>query len=203
MAQRVEHFTLTVPANGDVLDFVTFAGGDGTVDAITAHFPSGCVNKVGVQVFYASFQVIPRTAGAFLRGNDQDRRFDLESFPTGSSWALYGVSTDRYQHKIRFDFEMDELLAGQGARLGLPPLVLMPIDESLVGVIQNFDFGEFQMPAGGGLPTLGGGTVGSSPVIGSQAELDNLRVAIRSASSPQQVADMQARINELVAAGWI
>lgn len=202
MAQRVEHFSVAVDANGETLEYLAFAGGDGTVTAVDVHFPSGCVNRVGAQVFYAQAQVIPRTANEYLRGNDQTRRFELSSFPTGSSWAVFLDSTDLYAHTIRLDFEIDELVAGEGNLLGLPPVVLFNLDETLPGIVERYDLSAFTLPTGSGLPVVPGVAPAPTGASGSQAELDGLRLALASASSPQMAADIQARIAQLVALGF-
>lgn len=209
MAERIEHFSSTVDPNGEGLDFLTFAGGDGTVVAISVHFPSGCADRVGAQVFYAGLQVIPRTAGQYLRGNAEGRRFELAGFPTGSSWSVFLNSTDIYQHTIRFDFEIDELTVSEGGTLDFPPLVLMTLDQELPGIVESIDLTGVPAFAGGGFPTISGGTVtlsglgGGVTVDGTQAELDSLRLAILSSTSPQQTASMQARIDQLIAEGFV
>lgn len=205
MAQRVERFAVSVDANGESVELADFAGGEGIVTAIGVEFPSGCAQLVGAQVFYAGVQLVPRTPGEWLRGNGQTRRFELTGFPTGTSWSLFLDSTDLYAHTITFTFELDEVQVGGAGAFDFPPLVLIPFDESLIGAIQQVQLDGSQVSALGGIPLPGGGVSGGGGTTGPdyQAELDALRVAILSASTEQQRLDMQARINQLVAMGYV
>ncbi len=200
MAQRLEHFNATVAGNAQARQTLAFAGGDGTVVAITVRFPSGCADLVGAQVFYGDLQVIPKTLGAFLRGNAQDHRIDTSDYPTGTGWTTFLRSTDRYPHTLRFDFEVNEVALADPLGGAFPPIVLVPLDVSLTGSL---------LPTLGDLPPIGGGVLpiitppgGTGSGADLQATLDRLRVSILSAANAEARAGMQQLIDELVALGY-
>jgi hypothetical protein len=140
VAERLEEFAITVAAGSEGLDLVEFAGGDGVVTAIRIHFPSGCANKVGVQVWHSGMRAVPKTAGGYVRANDKELRFETRNYPTGQTWGMFSSSTDIYDHTITLGFEIDELTPAD-LEFGWPPVVFVPFDSRLVGMVTTPDDG--------------------------------------------------------------
>lgn len=135
MAQRIEHFTVATPASTPlpVGLFTELAFNEGIVTGVRVRIPAGHAGRTGLQLWYSGVQVIPFRAGRFLRGNKGTYDYDIEDFPTGTSWVAFTFNNDRHPHTFRIDLLLDEF--GEAAEAELAPIVLIPpVGGTLVGL---------------------------------------------------------------------
>ncbi len=110
MADRVERFTVTVPAGTtqaapqvSTLDMLP-----GVVTTIEIDVPPGPSGLVGFAIFHSGVQVIPFKLGTFLVFDDVHKAWNLSNFPTGDKWSVRAYNTDVDSHQLMFTFLLDE-----------------------------------------------------------------------------------------------
>lgn len=100
MASRVEQFEITTPAGtlqaAPITTALVFL--EGTVQRMELTIPGGHAGLTGIALFHSSIQVIPFQAGTFIRGDDQDMKWDLARYPTGAKWSVRTFNTDVFAH---------------------------------------------------------------------------------------------------------
>ena len=125
MAQRIERFNITVPADtaapGTIFP-LTFR--QGTVTGFEIEIPTGHARLTGLQINYGAFQVVPYSGNAYVRGDGVRIAFDTEDFPAGTGWSAQAFNLDQfYDHTFHVDVLLDEL---DSAVETLPPVLLLP-----------------------------------------------------------------------------
>jgi hypothetical protein len=122
MAQRTEHFPITVPAGTTQAapQLTTLAFPDGHVRELEFIIPPGPSGLVGWRMQYGGQIVIPRSGVAFFVMDNVHERWALEDYPTGRQWQVSAYNTDVYPHLLQFTFHVDELQPGT---VTPPPLI--------------------------------------------------------------------------------
>jgi len=125
VAQRVEHFAVTVAALTQLPGQTTALSFDeGIVTGFVIRIPAGHAGKTGLQLWYAGVQVIPFKKDKYIRGNKITLSYETENYPTGAGWVANAFNLDRHPHTFRCDVLIDEFDAAAGEALA--PLVLIP-----------------------------------------------------------------------------
>ena len=123
--ERVEVFDITAAAQtakaSAVQTAISFPPGD--VVGVEIVIPDGHMGLTGIQLGQANAQTIPRTAGAFIVGNDEVIRWPTEGFLNNGKWSAIVYNTDSLPHTFHIRFLLRELRKGPA----LPPIVY-PID---------------------------------------------------------------------------
>lgn len=114
MAQRIEAFGVSVPRSttkaAPQTTALTFP--EGVVEVVEVIIPTGHIGQTGFRLRYASQQVIPDTAGAWIVSSGEVIRWPLDGFPTGAQWACQAYNLDpAHAHAFYFRFLVNELVA--------------------------------------------------------------------------------------------
>jgi hypothetical protein len=125
VAERVELFEVTVLAGiAPGLYSVETNFPQGEVTAVDVRIPSGHAGKTGIQVWSGTAQVLPRTSGAWFRGNKTRQRVEVvDPFPGVSAWIVYAYNLGKRPHTFPVRFELNELAAPVTDTL--PPVLLL------------------------------------------------------------------------------
>lgn len=140
-AERVEVFDVTAAAGTaqatPTETAITFAPGQ--VVGLEIIIPDGHMGLTGIQLAQAHRQTIPRTAGAFIVGNNEVIRWPLDGYLNTGSWSAFVYNLDAIEHHFQLRFLLVEL-----ARSTAPPTILPPIDPALIELpaIADTDQGE-------------------------------------------------------------
>lgn len=110
MADRYEWFDVTIPANTPANAPVTFpmVFADGEVTQITAKILDGPSGLVGFNIQAGGSQYVPRTAGSFIRPNDDYFVWPVANAINSGSWGLAGFNTDIWDHAIQVGFQIND-----------------------------------------------------------------------------------------------
>lgn len=113
MADRIELFTLTVPAGTPVAAPVNldtpFA--DGNVVQVNITVPDGPSGFMGFCIVHKGSPLIPIQRGRFVVANDRVVEWPLAGMPTGTGWQIQAYNTDIYPHNLYVEYLIDELAA--------------------------------------------------------------------------------------------
>src|SRR6266487_815742 len=98
MADRVEVFDITIPAATPKTVPLSVATpfSDATLTEAEMVFPSGCAGLVGMRLDYGDVQLLPKTAGAFVRGDGEVVKWPIANMPSGAGWVVTAYNTDTY-----------------------------------------------------------------------------------------------------------
>jgi len=100
MADRIELFEITTPAgtlsSAPISTALTML--EGRIDVIELTIPGGHAGLTGLAFFHSGVQVIPKSAGTFLRGDDQSMRWEVARYPTGAKWTVKTYNLDVFSH---------------------------------------------------------------------------------------------------------
>lgn len=110
MADRYEWFDVTIPAGTPLASPATFpmVFADGTVTEITAKILDGPSGLVGFHINAGGSQYVPRTAGSFIRPNDDYFVWPVANAINSGSWGLTGYNTDIWDHTIQVGFQIND-----------------------------------------------------------------------------------------------
>lgn len=113
MAERIEHFTVTVAASTAQASpaAIALAFDPGTVENIEIVVPPGHNGLTGIALRVAGQQVIPHTAGAFIIANGEVIDWPLEGFLNTGDWSALAFNTDVYAHSFYLRFLVNEVAA--------------------------------------------------------------------------------------------
>lgn len=127
MADRIEPFTVTVPAETPETAFSQFplSFRDGRVDRLEIHVPPGPSGLVGFRLAHSGQSVIPYTGTRWFIVDNAHLDWDLDNYPTGDLWEFWAYNLDIYPHSIEVWFHVTEI----PARLDSPgqPIPIEPI----------------------------------------------------------------------------
>lgn len=122
MADRVEWFPITVPANTPQIAPVTtpMVFNQGTVLEIDVKIPPGPAGNVGFQIFAGGSQYLPRTIGNFIFPDDDYLTWVVKDAINSGSFALVAFNTDVWPHLIEVSFQVDEIVFAPSPFSSLP-----------------------------------------------------------------------------------
>lgn len=111
MSDRIEWFTITVPAGTPKTAPVTFpcVFQQGYVTEVDVKVPPGPSGTVGFFVSAGGSQYIPRTPGSFVMPDNDYILWPLSNAINSGSWAVVAYNTDIYPHTLQFGFQINEL----------------------------------------------------------------------------------------------
>lgn len=131
-ADRIEAFTVTIPANtaksSPVNLPVTFD--QGTVEQIDIDIPPGSSGLMGFQIAYGDQPIIPHDPSQYILRDNTEFRWPVENYPQGSGWAVIGYNTDIYDHDINLIFLIND--GGIGASVVASVPIATPSAEIVI-----------------------------------------------------------------------
>lgn len=68
--------------------------------------PDGHNGLTGIVLALAHSPVMPRTAGAFIIGNDDVVSFDTIGYPDSGAWSAFVYNTDIFDHTFHVRYEV-------------------------------------------------------------------------------------------------
>lgn len=124
MANRIESFTVTVPAgtavNGPLSTDLAFT--DGTVEIIEIKVPSGSAGLVGFYLAHSGQQIIPYQSGNWIVSDDENIRWEVDHYPTGGKWSVVGYNSDVFDHSLYLRFLISDYTSDTPSRVTLVPV---------------------------------------------------------------------------------
>lgn len=122
MADRVEWFTVTIPANTRQTAPVSFplVFNQGTVTEIDVKVPPGPAGNIGFFIAAGGSQYLPRTFGSFIVPDDDYFTWPIANAINSGSWACVAFNTDVVAHTIQVSFQVNEIQASPNLGAGLP-----------------------------------------------------------------------------------
>lgn len=124
MVDRIESFTVTIPAGTAIATPVTVPTSfpDGVVVQIETRIPSGPSGLMGFAFQHSSQQIIPRTDGEWILGDDDYFTWPLQNYPTGNKWSVLGYNLDVYDHSFYLRYLVNELTIAQAQQIQIQPI---------------------------------------------------------------------------------
>ena len=111
MPDRVEIHDVTctqfTPANAPVE--VLFNDAPGLLVKVTIVIPGGHAGLTGIALGYGHQQVLPRTPGAFISGDDEEPWYDMSNYPPGPAWSAFVCNLDLIPHTWEVRLEYNEI----------------------------------------------------------------------------------------------
>lgn len=125
MADRIEPFTVTVPAGTLAASFAEFplTFRDGRVDRLEIRVPPGPSGLMGFRLAHSGQSVIPYTGSEWIIADNESLDWDTDNYPTGGAWELWAYNEDVYPHSLYLRFHVTELAVSSTA-----PDVPIPIE---------------------------------------------------------------------------
>lgn len=122
MADRIEWFEFTIPANGSELAPVSFpmVFAFGEVIEIDVKVPPGPAGNLGFYITAGGSQFIPRTFGSFIFPDNDYITWPVQNAINSGSWGLVAFNTDVWPHTIQISFQINEVAGSPGPSFGLP-----------------------------------------------------------------------------------
>lgn len=110
MSDRVEWFSITIPANTLKASPQTFpcAFHEGEVTEVDVIVPPGPKGTVGFYVAAGGSQYIPRTSGSFVVADSVYIQWPLKHAINSGAWSVVAYNTDVISHTIEVSFLVDE-----------------------------------------------------------------------------------------------
>lgn len=108
-ADRVEAFTVTVPASTAASAPVTQALPLGLADVLSVEIviPDGHAGLTGLRFYYSGEQIIPRSG--WIIGNDHHLDWPLTRYPERGDWSARAYNTDVFEHSFYLRFLLSDL----------------------------------------------------------------------------------------------
>lgn len=132
MADRIEPFTITVPAGtlqSAHAEFpLNFA--DGRVDRLEIRVPPGPSGLVGFRVAHSGQSVIPYSGSEWIVADNEYLDWDTDNYPVGNAWEVWAYNEDVYPHALYFRFHITEVVA-------LAPITQAPISIQALGEAED------------------------------------------------------------------
>lgn len=111
MADRLEWFNVTVPANTPQTALysqnINFMQGEVTL--LHVKIPPGAAGNVGWYLTLGGTQAVPRTVGSFIITDDDKFDWELSNFVKTGQWSFFGYNTDAFPHVVSLGFWVNEL----------------------------------------------------------------------------------------------
>ena len=110
MADRLEWFDVTIPAGTPIATPVTIpmVFNDGEVIEIDVKVLDGPCGSVGFHINAGGSQYVPRTAGSFIRPNDDYFTWRIANAINSGSWGLTGYNLDNWDHNLQVGFQVND-----------------------------------------------------------------------------------------------
>lgn len=113
MADRIEWFTVTVPAGTPktaptTTKLIFFQGEVTEIDVKVAPGPSG---NVGFFIGAGGTQYVPRTRGSFIVPDNDYFTWPITGAINSGSWSFTAYNTDIFDHLIQVGFQVNEISA--------------------------------------------------------------------------------------------
>lgn len=111
MADRIEPFTVTIPAGTPIAapQVTDMLFEDGIVTRIIVTIPPGPSGFVGFQLTHKGGQVIPINGSNFVIGDGRVVDWEVANMPTASGWQMRAYNTDIFVHNLYVEFLIDEI----------------------------------------------------------------------------------------------
>lgn len=111
MADRIEWFPITIPANTPVAAPLMFDTSffQGTVTEIDVKVPPGPAGNVGFAIYAGGSQYLPRNEGIYIYPDDDYFLWAIENAINSGSWAVAAFNTDVWDHTIQIGFHVNEI----------------------------------------------------------------------------------------------
>lgn len=133
MADRFEWYDITIPANTPIANPATFPMVFlfGTVVEINVKVLSGPGGAMGFFIAAGGTQYVPRTAGHFVRPDDDYMVWPISNAINSGSWALTGYNTDVFDHSVQVGFHVNEIGGMQVVAQGQLGFASQTLDQQL------------------------------------------------------------------------
>lgn len=93
----------------------------GDLVGIELNIPDGHNGLTGIRIAAAHAQVIPRTQGAWIVGNDEHLSLDTIGYPSSGAWSALVYNSDLFDHTFHLRYLVADFAYTQ------PPAVVAPI----------------------------------------------------------------------------
>lgn len=125
MADRIEPFSVTVPAGTPIATFAEFplVFRSGKVDRLEVRVPPGPSGTVGFRIAHSGQSVIPYTGSVWVIADNELLDWDMDNYPIGSAWELWAYNIGVYDHTLHLRFHVSEI-----GNTSISPDVPIPIE---------------------------------------------------------------------------
>ena len=105
-ASRLERFDVTAPAGTVATAAIEVPTSwlPGELVGVLLDIPDGHNGLTGIQLALAHQPVIPRTAGAWIIGNDEHLELDTIGYLNTGAWSAFVYNTDIFDHAFHVTF---------------------------------------------------------------------------------------------------
>lgn len=127
MANRIEPFTVTVPAGTPIAAYqkTNLSMQDGRIDRIQIRIPPGPSGLVGFRLAHSGQSVIPYTGERWFVTDSDKLDWDTEGYPENDAWQLWAYNTDIYDHVIYVWMHVTDRAANPV--ITIQPLAITPV----------------------------------------------------------------------------
>lgn len=111
MSDRIEWFTVTIPANTPIAtpQRTSCVFQQGEVVQIDVIVPPGPSGNVGFFISAGGSQYVPRTPGSYIVADNIFIQWPITNAINSGSWAFTAYNTDLVSHKYQIGFHIDEV----------------------------------------------------------------------------------------------
>lgn len=111
MANRIEPFEVTIPANTAIASFqrTDLSMQDGRADKVQIRVPPGPSGLVGFKIAHSGQSVIPYFVDRWFITDNDKLDWDLANYPQGDAWQLWAYNLDVYAHTLYLWFHVTDL----------------------------------------------------------------------------------------------
>lgn len=122
MADRVQWFNITVPANTLTAQTFPMVFPYGEVVEIDVKVPPGPAGNLGFIIMAGGSPYIPNAQGAFvfIEPDDDYLVFPVTHAITSGSFALLAFNTDVWPHSLQVGFQVNEIAPSPVSSFGQP-----------------------------------------------------------------------------------
>lgn len=99
----------------------------GELVGIEVDIPDGHAGLTGFQILHAHGQVLPRTAGAWIVGNDDHLSWETIGYGNSGAYSVLAYNTDLFTHTFHFHFLVADFVYLTGGQAEPPqptPLIV-------------------------------------------------------------------------------
>lgn len=100
VAERIEHFTVLVPAGTTraAPQTTSLSFNAGIVERIEILVPPGPSGLAGFRILHSNTVVIPYDPDEWIIADNEVLKWSTEGYPTGSAWGFRAHNTDVFDH---------------------------------------------------------------------------------------------------------